>query len=176
MVLTGSEQVHGSCSPRGLPRKRFRFTPACRLHRQWSHFTPACRLHRLLPLMCSACLPGEGGEKAPGSVPRPHRGRFLTINLSLTQHSLESISSPCLRDFSSTKKFLNLNYQQGFPAGSVVKNPPANAGDAGDEGSIWLGRFPGEGNGNPLQYCYLENPMHREAWRTIVHRASKSRT
>ena len=43
--------------------------------------------------------------------------------------------------------------------GSAVKNPPANAGD---EGSIpGLGRFPGEGNGNPLQYSCLENPMDR---------------
>ena len=46
----------------------------------------------------------------------------------------------------------------------VVKNPPANAGDLRDEGSIpGLGRFPGEGNGNRLQYSCLENPMDREA-------------
>ena len=42
----------------------------------------------------------------------------------------------------------------------VVKNPPANSGDAGDPGSIQgLGRSPGEGNGNPLQYSGLENPV-----------------
>ena len=47
----------------------------------------------------------------------------------------------------------------GFPGGSAVKNPPANAGDARDVGSIpGLGRIPGEGNGNPLQYSCLENP------------------
>ncbi len=49
----------------------------------------------------------------------------------------------------------------GFPGGSVVKNPPANAGDAGFiPGS---GRFPGGGNSNPLRYSYLENPMVRGA-------------
>ena len=49
----------------------------------------------------------------------------------------------------------------GFPSGSVVKNPPANAGDLSlIPGS---GRSPGEGNGNPLQYSCLENPMDRGA-------------
>ena len=65
----------------------------------------------------------------------------------------------------------------GFPCGSVVKNPPANAGDTGVSGSVpGLGRPPGEGNGNPLQYSCLENPMDRGAWRTTVHRVAKSRT
>ena len=48
-----------------------------------------------------------------------------------------------------------------FPGVSVVKNPPANAGDAGLIPG--LGRSPGEGNGNPLQYCCLGNPMDRGA-------------
>ena len=53
----------------------------------------------------------------------------------------------------------------GFPGGSMVKNPPANAGDTGDLGSITgLGRSPGVGNGNPLQYSCLENSMDRGAW------------
>ena len=51
---------------------------------------------------------------------------------------------------------------KGFPGGSEVK---ASACNAGDHGSIpGLGRSPGEGNGNPLQYSCLENPMDREAW------------
>ena len=50
----------------------------------------------------------------------------------------------------------------GFPGGSEVK---ASAPNAGDPGLIpGLGRSPGEGNGNPLQYSCLENPMDREAW------------
>ena len=56
----------------------------------------------------------------------------------------------------------------------TVKNVPANAGDAGlIPGS---GRSPGGGNGNPLQYSCLENPMDRGAWRATVHGVAKSRT
>ena len=51
----------------------------------------------------------------------------------------------------------------------VVKNPPANAGDAGDMGSIpGLGKFPGGGHGNPLQCSCLENSMDRGAWWATV--------
>ena len=59
----------------------------------------------------------------------------------------------------------------------MVKNLPANSGDSGDIGSIpGSGRSPGEGNGNPLQHSYLENPMDREAWWVIAHRVTKSQT
>ena len=58
----------------------------------------------------------------------------------------------------------------GFPGGSVVKNPPANAGDAGDVGSV---RSPGDGNGNPLQYSCLGNPVDRGAWWATVHGVTK---
>ena len=59
----------------------------------------------------------------------------------------------------------------------VVKNPPANAGNAGDVGSIpGRGRSSGGGHGNPLQYSFLENPMDRGTWQSIVHRVAKSRT
>ena len=65
----------------------------------------------------------------------------------------------------------------GFPRDSVVKNPPDNAEDAGDEGSIsGLGRSPGGGNGNPLQYSCLKNSMHRGAWQATVHGVTKSWT
>ena len=57
----------------------------------------------------------------------------------------------------------------------MVKNPPANAGDAGDMSSVpELGRPLGEGNGNPLQYSCLENPMDRGAWQATVYRITKS--
>ena len=53
----------------------------------------------------------------------------------------------------------------GFPGGTVVKNPPANAGDVRDMGLIpGSGRSSGGGNGNPLQYSCLENSMDRGAW------------
>ena len=62
----------------------------------------------------------------------------------------------------------------GFPGGSEVK---ASASNAGDSGSIpGLGRSPGEGNGKPLQYSCLENPMDREAWWARVHGAAESQT
>ena len=65
----------------------------------------------------------------------------------------------------------------GFPGDSVVKNLPANAGDARDSGLIpGLGRSPGEGNGSPLRYCCLENPMDREAWWAAVFGVTKSWT
>ena len=68
--------------------------------------------------------------------------------------------------------YFNITY---FPGGSVVKNSPANAGDAGDVGLIpGLGRSLGEGNGNPLQCSCLENPMDRGAWRAAVHGVAKS--
>ena len=57
----------------------------------------------------------------------------------------------------------------------VVKNPPANTGDTGDEGLIpGSGRSPGGGNGNPLQYSCLENPMGKGAWQTAVQRVTQS--
>ena len=64
----------------------------------------------------------------------------------------------------------------------MVKNPPANAGDIRDAGYADLrdagsipgsGRSPGGGNGNPLQYPCLENPMDRGAWQDIVHEAAE---
>ena len=56
----------------------------------------------------------------------------------------------------------------------MVKNRPANAGDAGDMGSIpGLGKFPGEGNGSPLQDSCLENPIDRGAWWATVHVVAK---
>ena len=58
----------------------------------------------------------------------------------------------------------------GFPSGIAVKNPSASEGYTRDLGSIpGLGRSPGKGNGNPLQYHCLEKSMDREAWRAAVH-------
>ena len=66
-------------------------------------------------------------------------------------------------------------WKSGFTGGEVVKNPPANSGDTRDVASIpGLGRFPGEGNGNPFQYSCLGNPMDREAWRATVHGVTES--
>ena len=57
---------------------------------------------------------------------------------------------------------------RGFPGGANVKNPPASAGDTGDMGLIpGSGRSPGEGNGNPLQYSCLVNPMDKGVWQAM---------
>ena len=66
----------------------------------------------------------------------------------------------------------SLAFPLGFP---VVKDPPANAGGAGDTDFIpGSGRFPGRGHSNPLQYSYLENPMDRGAGWATVHGITKS--
>ena len=62
----------------------------------------------------------------------------------------------------------------GFPGSSMVKNLPANAGDAS---SIPVsGRSSGEGNGNPLPYYCLKNPMDRGAWQSTVPEVAKRQT
>ena len=68
----------------------------------------------------------------------------------------------------------------GFPGGSVVKNPPANARDTRDKGDagsmLGSGMSLGGGNGNLLQYSCLGNPMESGAWWTRVHGITKSQT
>ena len=62
----------------------------------------------------------------------------------------------------------------GFPGGSVVKNPPASAGEM-----CWIpgsGKSPGKGNGNPLHYPCLGNPMDRGAWEATAHQVMTSHT
>ena len=72
------------------------------------------------------------------------------------------------------KELCSLSCNKGFPGGSEVK---VSAWNAGDPGSIpGSGRSPGEGNGNPLQYSCLENPMEGGAWQATVHGVAKSRT
>ena len=65
----------------------------------------------------------------------------------------------------------------GFPDDSMVKNLPANAGDARDVRLIsGSRRFSGEGNGNPLQNSFLENPVDRGNWQATVYGVTKSQT
>ena len=65
----------------------------------------------------------------------------------------------------------------GFPGGAMVRNPLANTGNTRDVDLIpGLGRFPGVGNGNPLQYSFLENSMDGGAWQTTVYRVARSWT
>ena len=72
-------------------------------------------------------------------------------------------------------KYLNIN--GASQEALLVKNPPVNAEEIRETGSIpGSGRSPGEGNGNPLQYSYLEEPIDRGAWRAIVHGVTKNQT
>ena len=81
-------------------------------------------------------------------------------------------------EFTHTHTHTHIYTYVGFSGEIVVKNQPANAGDAGDSGLIpGLGRSPGGGNSNPLQYSCLENPMDRGACGgATVHGVAKSRT
>ena len=72
---------------------------------------------------------------------------------------------------------LDIKRSRGFPGSSVVKNLPANAGDAGQAGLITgLGRFPGGGSDNPLLYSSPENSEDRGARWTTVPEVAKSQT
>ena len=89
-------------------------------------------------------------------------------------HSSKLISKVSPHYCTHFAHFSLLVFIKGFPGGSEVK---ASACNAGDPGSIpRLGRSPGEGNGNPLQYSCLENPMDRGAWWAAVHGVTKSQT
>ena len=80
-----------------------------------------------------------------------------------------------LNAYTMTCLFASLVSIYGFPGGAALKNPPDNAGAAGDGGLISVSRrSPGRGNGNPLQYSCLESPMDRGTWWAIVHGITKS--
>ena len=88
---------------------------------------------------------------------------------------IQNRRQPNLRLTNPQEHFVVVQSKLGcFPDDSVVKNPTANAGDAGSiHGS---GRSLGEGNGNPLQYSCLGNPTDRGAWQATVYGVAKSRT
>ena len=80
-----------------------------------------------------------------------------------------------LIDYNSKKKMMSINRRLGFLGSTSVKNPPASAGNIRNTGSIpELGRSPGGGHDNPVEYSYLKNPMDRGGWLATVHRVFKS--
>ena len=86
--------------------------------------------------------------------------------------------SPLVMSISVSFKFFTVRLYRltvsGFRSGSVMKNMPASTGDTGNMGSIpGSRRSPGGGNGNPLQYSCLENPVDRRTWRGTVHRVTQ---
>ena len=82
-----------------------------------------------------------------------------------------------LKQLSSSSSSSGMPFLRASQMVLVIKNPPANAGDVREVGSILgSGRSPGGGHGNPLQYACLENPMNRGVWWSIVHRVKESDT
>ena len=104
---------------------------------------------------------------SPALVPVKHT-RFSRV------WEVASWSQKLVCGYSFHKKVRSI-VRGGFTGGSMVKNPPASAGDVRDSGSIpALGRSPGGGHGNPLQYSCLGILMDRGGWQAIVHRVTKS--
>ena len=116
----------------------------------WAGKIPWRRKWQLTPVL----LPGKshGQRSLVGYSPWGHKKSDTTTQL-------HSTSPLCL---------------EGFPGGSNSKESACNVGDLGLIPE--LERSPGEGNGNPLQYSCLENPMDRGAWRATVHGVTKSWT
>ena len=81
---------------------------------------------------------------------------------------------PCLNLSGLLSISVDLGRQVGFPGGSDDKESAFNVGDLGSIPG--LGRSPGEGNGNPLQYSYLDNSLYRGAWPAKVHGVTKSQS
>ena len=116
-----------------------------------------------------ALIPG-GGAKIP------HAGGQLSLHIETkTQHSQQQRfirGKVRVHKNAHHRKKSNYGKCQASQVALVVKNLPANAEDL----IPGMGRSPGGGNGNPLQYSCLENPMDRGAWEAIVHRVAKSQT
>ena len=95
---------------------------------------------------------------------------FLSFLLTLSRNSynfLVNLSIWLYSKFLSNKMFEQDHLIKGFPRSSVSKESACSAGDPSLISG--LGRSPGEGNGNPLQYSCLENPTLREAWQATIH-------
>ena len=93
-------------------------------------------------------------------------------------YEIDLYSNRLLNEFPSLQSNLHTSrVTLAFQGALVVKKSPANTGDIRDVGlSPGLGRSPGGGYSNPVQYSCLDNPMDRGAWRGTVHGFTKSRT
>ena len=124
-----------------------------------------------LPCLPPGDLPNPGIE--PMFPASPHCRQILYLKWTTSKHWLYRTgnSAQCYVAAWMGGGFGGeWTHGQVFPRGSVVKNPPAKAGDAGNMGSIpGSGRSSGRRHGNPLQDSCLGNSMDREAWWTTVH-------
>ena len=126
------------------------------------------------PVLCSFQELSSAGDdlvipdQLQGVNPKWHRENQKEVE------SEETLRKTFLLEFSHKVAWIR---KGSIPCGLVGKESTCNAGVAGDAGSIpGVGRSPGGGNGNPLQYSCLGNPMNREAWQASVHRVTKSLT
>ena len=125
----------------------------------------------------STCNVGDLGS-IPGLGRSPGRGHGNPLQYSFLEnpHGQRSLVGYRVCGLTKSQTLLSKYAQHtqdrvwGFLVGSVVKNPPASAGDIRDAGLIpGLGRSPGRRHGNPLQYSCLENLMNRGAWWATVY-------
>ena len=118
------------------------------------------------------------GSPNPGLHTLAHHSLVTGLSSPLDSELCENMAQAVMSISLSPAMSLTSDWGQRIPSPVVlVKNPPADAGDLSDTGSIPVsGRSPGEGNGNPLQYSCLENLMDREAWWAIVHGLAKGWT
>ena len=122
----------------------------------------------LYPVGCgiSQCQPGPISTRTPRQCAAGSSWNFMEVAVVFRKGGKESRQSK-----SKECQLHCLQTTLGFLGGSVVKNPPALLRDKGSVPE-W-GRSSGEGNGNPLQYPCLRNPMDRGAWRATVHGVAK---
>jgi len=122
--------------------------------------------------MCQTVSEKEVWVQTPAGGPMD---QWLCLNVFFNENLVQPFRSVVLKLIRIRiiwmvcyNRFAGSHLSIGFPGGTVVKNLPANAGDARDTSSIpGLGRSPGEGYGSPLHYSCLENPMDRGPWQAI---------
>ena len=115
---------------------------------------------------------GHGNPLQYSCLENPHRQRSLAGYSPWGRKELDTTEQ-----LNTAQNVIVYMLITGLLGGSVGEKPACNAGATGDKGLIpALGRFPGGGNGNPLQYSILENPMDRGGWWATVHGITKSRT
>ena len=138
-----------------------------------THFRPGSFLLRVIP---------QRGQAAREEDCHPSPVMGLLAGMCPTVSLFSGLKEPAIQDFPSWTKIVLLlllfsTLVWGFPGSTMVGSLPANAEDARDVISIpELGRSPGVGIGNRLQYSCLGNPMDRGSWRATVHGVTKSQT
>ena len=114
----------------------------------------------------------EDLSSTPESGNSPGEGNGSPVQYSWLQNSIDRGAWwTTVHGVSQELNKIEQHFHFEPPSDSAVKEYICNAGDSGL--ILGWGRFPGEGNGNPLQYSCLENPMNRGDWWTTVHRVSK---